>query len=77
MKIINTGCLRDCTKAALVISKLSPLTRFRITLRNGDTFSAIRGAVDTGYRFQTWNSKTKQWDGLPLNPWLVKQVKFY
>ena len=76
MKIIKTNCLLRCEQAASVIAKLKPLQRFRITLLDNTGFSAIRASAD-GFRFQTWNTYTMSWDSLPLNPRLVKAVKFY
>ena len=76
MKVINTDCWLHCEKAATIISKLPALKRFRVIFRDNSSFSAIR-AADNGFSFQNWNIKTRSWDSLPLNPWLVKQVKFY
>lgn len=76
MKIIKTNCLLRCKRAAAVIAKLKPLQRFRITFYDNSSFSAIRASVD-GFSFQNWNAKTMSWDSLPLNPRLVKEVKFY
>jgi len=76
MKIIKTDCWLACDRAAKIISKLPTLKRFRVTFLDNTSFSAIR-ASDNGYSFQNWNIKTKSWDSLPLNPRLVKQVKFY
>lgn len=68
-------CLKDMKNAVAKIDKLPDLKRVRVVFCDGSRCSAIK-AGNKGARLQTWNYKTREWDGFPVNCRLIKEIIF-